>query len=73
MKRTEWITITATGNIEELRPDSYAVGMFDFASYQSWPLQLPKEDILAVYSDGLTDAEGPHGEMFWREEALGNH
>jgi len=54
----------ATGKIELLISDSYIVGMFDFASYRSRPLHLCEGDILVVYSDGLTDTENEHGEMF---------
>jgi adenylate cyclase len=60
----------ATGEIEELAPDSYFLGMFDFASYQSRTLSLNKGDILMVYSDGLTDAENPQQEMFGEERLL---
>jgi serine phosphatase RsbU (regulator of sigma subunit) len=61
---------SATGKIEELIPDSYFLGMFDFASYQSRMLRLHKGDILVVYSDGLTDAENPQQEMFGEERLL---
>jgi serine phosphatase RsbU (regulator of sigma subunit) len=61
---------SATGKIEELIPDSYFLGMFDFASYQSRTLRLDKGDILVVYSDGLTDAENPQQEMFGEERLL---
>jgi sigma-B regulation protein RsbU (phosphoserine phosphatase) len=44
--------------------------MFDFASYQSSPLHLSKGDMLVVYSDGLTDAEDPQGEMFGAQRLL---
>jgi serine phosphatase RsbU (regulator of sigma subunit) len=60
----------ATGKIEELVPDAYFMGMFDFASYPSRPLALDAGDILVVYSDGLTDAETPHGEMFGEKRLL---
>jgi len=61
---------SATGKIEELIPDAYFLGMFDFASYQSRTLHLDKGDILVVYSDGLTDAENPQGEMFGEHRLL---
>jgi serine phosphatase RsbU (regulator of sigma subunit) len=61
---------SATGKIEELVPDAYVLGMFDFASYQSRTLQLRKGDVLVVYSDGLTDAENPREEMFGEERLL---
>jgi serine phosphatase RsbU (regulator of sigma subunit) len=61
---------SATGKIEELVPDAYVLGMFDFASYESRTLHLDKGDILVVYSDGLTDAENPQQEMFGEERLL---
>jgi len=61
---------SATGKVEELASEHYFLGMFDFASYQSRPLQLCKGDILVVYSDGLTEAENELGEMFGEERLL---
>jgi serine phosphatase RsbU (regulator of sigma subunit) len=61
---TAYLFRSATQEIEHLAPDSYFLGMFDFASYPSRTLHLDKGDILVVYSDGLTDATGPQGEMF---------
>jgi serine phosphatase RsbU (regulator of sigma subunit) len=61
---------SATGKIEQLVSEHYFLGMFDFASYQSRPLQLCKGDILVVYSDGLTEAESQQGEMFGEERLL---
>jgi phosphoserine phosphatase RsbU/P len=40
------------------------LGVFHDASYQHRAFQLCIGDILVVYSDGLTDAENPQGEMF---------
>lgn len=50
--------------IEELPSGGLIVGAFPFASYECSPLQLDDGDILVIYSDGLTEAEGPGGEMF---------
>jgi len=61
---------SASGKIEELHPDAHFLGMFDFASYESRALRLDPGDILVVYSDGLTDAENPAGEMFGEESLL---
>ena len=61
---TAYLFRGVTQKIEELVPDAYFLGMFDFASYPSRTLHLDDGDILVVYSDGLTDAEGPHGELF---------
>ncbi len=53
----------ATGEIEEIGSNNMIVGAFSFVLYQSSPLQLHKGDVLVVYSDGLTEAENPQGEM----------
>jgi serine phosphatase RsbU (regulator of sigma subunit) len=61
---------SATATIEELVPDAFVLGMFDFASYPSRAFTLDRGDILVVYSDGLTDAENPRNEMFGEERLL---
>ncbi len=61
---------SATGKIEELLPDAHFLGMFDFESYECRALHLDQGDILVVYSDGLTDAESPTGEMFGEKRLL---
>jgi serine phosphatase RsbU (regulator of sigma subunit) len=61
---------SATGKIEELVSGSCVLGMFDTVPYPSRPFQLDKGDILVVYSDGLTDAQNPHEEMFGEERLL---
>jgi serine phosphatase RsbU (regulator of sigma subunit) len=57
----------ATGEIEELASGGLILGVFDFATYESRPLRLAEGDILVVYSDGLTEAQNPEGEMFGEE------
>ncbi len=59
-----------TREIEELRSDGLILGAFDFASYQSSPLQLNPGDLLVVYSDGVTEATNPDGEMLGEERLL---
>jgi serine phosphatase RsbU (regulator of sigma subunit) len=58
---------SATGKIENLVSDALFLGMFDFASYPSRAFHLCKGDILVVYSDGLTDAQGQEEEEFGEE------
>ena len=60
----------ATGKIERLFSEAHFLGMFDSASYPSRAFHLAKGDILVVYSDGLTDAENPRGEMFGEKRLL---
>ncbi len=61
---------SATGKVEELTPDAFALGMFESACFQSRQFQLDEGDLLIVYSDGLTDAENPQEEMFGEERLL---
>jgi serine phosphatase RsbU (regulator of sigma subunit) len=57
----------ATGNIEELPSNNMIVGAFQFASYDAADLELKPGDVLLAYSDGLTEAENPQGEMLGEE------
>jgi serine phosphatase RsbU (regulator of sigma subunit) len=61
---------SASGKIEALAPDAGVLGMFESSCYESREFQLDKNDILFVYSDGLTDAENPQGEMFGEKRLL---
>ncbi|MCH6569582.1 MAG: SpoIIE family protein phosphatase [Acidobacteria bacterium] len=60
----------ATDEIEELHSEGLILGAFESVSYNSRPLQLNPGDVLVVYSDGVTDAENPQGEMFEEERFL---
>ena len=64
---TTYVFRVATGEIQELDSNNIIVGAFSFASFQSAPLEMNKGDVLVAYSDGLTDAENPQGEMFGEE------
>ena len=61
---------SATGKVEVLAPDAFALGMFESACFQSRTFHLHEGDLLIVYSDGLTDAENPQAEMFGEERLL---
>lgn len=54
----------ATGRIEELAPCGMILGAFEGVTYESVPFRLKPGDILVVYSDGVTEAMDPNGEMF---------
>ena len=60
----------ATDEIEELHSEGLILGAFESVSYNSRPLQLNPGDVLVVYSDGVTDAENPQGDMFEEERFL---
>jgi sigma-B regulation protein RsbU (phosphoserine phosphatase) len=57
----------AKGQIEELSSNNMIVGAFQSATYQAEPLQLDSGDVLFAYTDGLTEAENPQGEMLGEE------
>jgi phosphoserine phosphatase RsbU/P len=56
-----------TNQIEELPSNNMIVGAFQFATYEAGKLQMEPGDILLAYSDGLTEAENPQGEMLGEE------
>jgi sigma-B regulation protein RsbU (phosphoserine phosphatase) len=57
----------ATRQIEELASNNMIVGAFPFATYETGTLSLNPGDVLLAYSDGLTEAENPQGEMLGEE------
>src|SRR5215472_18650639 len=57
----------ATGQIEELASNNMIVGAFQFATYEAATLNMNPGDVLLAYSDGLTEAENPQGEMLGEE------
>jgi len=57
----------ATGQIEELTSNNMIVGAFQFATYEAATLNMNPGDVLLAYSDGLTEAENPQGEMLGEE------
>jgi phosphoserine phosphatase RsbU/P len=61
----------ATGEIEELQSNNMIVGAFPFAAYETAALKLNSGDVLLAYSDGLTEAENPRGEMLGEERVKG--
>src|SRR3989475_5093780 len=57
----------ASGDIEEIVSNNMIVGAFPSINYEAARLQLNKGDVLLAYSDGLTEAENPQGEMLGEE------
>jgi serine phosphatase RsbU (regulator of sigma subunit) len=55
------------GEVEELPSNNMIVGAFSFATYEATPLKMNPGDVLLAYSDGLTEAENPQGEMLGEE------
>src|SRR5688500_16947871 len=54
----------AGGTYERLRAGGMALGMFDLATYTTGNTILGMDDIMVMYSDGITEAENGFGEPF---------
>jgi sigma-B regulation protein RsbU (phosphoserine phosphatase) len=55
---------------KRLEAGSMPVGMFDFAHYEDAVEQLSHDDVLVVYSDGVTEALNVEGEEFGEERLV---
>ncbi len=58
------ILMQANGRSERLAVGGIALGMFERASYESARVAIGPTDLLAMYSDGITEAEDPAGRPF---------
>jgi serine phosphatase RsbU (regulator of sigma subunit) len=54
----------ADGTYERLRAGGMALGMFEQATYTTGHTTLSLEDVIVMYSDGITEAENGGGEPF---------
>jgi serine phosphatase RsbU (regulator of sigma subunit) len=54
----------AGGTYERLRAGGMALGMFDHATYTTGHTTLGFDDVVVMYSDGITEAENDFGEPF---------
>ena len=52
------------GACERLSDGGIALGMFEHSTYTTGQVVLQPDDLLAVYSDGITEAENPAGTPF---------
>src|SRR4051812_25917695 len=52
------------GTCERLTEGGIALGMFEHSTYTTGQVMLQHDDLLAVYSDGITEAENPTGRPF---------
>ena len=59
------------GAAERLEDGGMALGMFEGSQYETGRTWLRPDDLLAIYSDGITEAEDPKGQPF-DERGLGD-
>src|SRR4051812_4874413 len=52
------------GACERLSDGGIALGMFEQSTYTTGRVMLQPDDVVAVYSDGITEAENPQGRPF---------
>jgi sigma-B regulation protein RsbU (phosphoserine phosphatase) len=58
------LVLRGDGRCERLADGGIALGMFERSTYTTGHAVLQPEDVIAVYSDGITEAENPAGRPF---------
>jgi phosphoserine phosphatase RsbU/P len=54
----------ASGAYDRLEASGVALGMFDRSTYEARTTRIDPDELLILYSDGITEAEDPHGQPF---------
>ncbi|HVZ22895.1 MAG TPA: PP2C family protein-serine/threonine phosphatase [Vicinamibacterales bacterium] len=58
------LLLRARGGVEHLASGGVALGMFEGSAFDTGRVLLQPDDLLAIYSDGITEAENPAGQPF---------
>jgi phosphoserine phosphatase RsbU/P len=61
---TQPLVLHADGRVTHLIDGGVALGMFEASTYKTGRLALAPSDLLAIYSDGITEAENREGRPF---------
>jgi serine phosphatase RsbU (regulator of sigma subunit) len=61
---TRPLVMRGDATIARLNDGGVALGMFEASTFQAGRITLAPEDLLAIYSDGITEAENPQGQPF---------
>ena len=56
--------------LEMLRPTGAAIGLVEEAEFAEQTIELQKEDLLVLYTDGVTEAVNPQNQEFGRERLV---
>jgi serine phosphatase RsbU (regulator of sigma subunit) len=62
--------VSQTGKVQTLTPTGPAVGIMPCIEFKAQEVQLELGDILVGYTDGVTEAHAPNGELFTRKRLL---
>jgi serine phosphatase RsbU (regulator of sigma subunit) len=58
------LVLGSDGTVTRLHHGGVALGMFEASTYETGRVTLGPNDLLAIYSDGITEAESPAGVPF---------
>jgi serine phosphatase RsbU (regulator of sigma subunit) len=61
---TQPLLIRTNGSVERLTEGGIALGMFDQSKYQTGSTTIQPNELVAIYSDGITEAEDASGRPF---------
>jgi serine phosphatase RsbU (regulator of sigma subunit) len=61
---TQPLVIRGDATIARLNEGGVALGLFEASAFQAGRITLAPDDLLAIYSDGITEAENPQGQPF---------
>ncbi len=64
------ILLRATGEVEFLSTGGWTLGIMPDREYEERPIHIRDGDILVLYTDGVTEAESPAGELFGTERLV---
>jgi serine phosphatase RsbU (regulator of sigma subunit) len=67
---TDGIVVRADGSVEMLTCSGIALGLFPARTYEEQSFELREGDLLAVYSDGVTDAQNEEEHEFGTERLV---
>jgi sigma-B regulation protein RsbU (phosphoserine phosphatase) len=57
-------------SVEMLRPTGAAIGLVEDAEFAEKTIELQKEDLLVLYTDGITEAVNLQNQEFGRERLI---
>jgi serine phosphatase RsbU (regulator of sigma subunit) len=61
---TQPLVVRRNRTCERLTEGGIALGMFEHSTYQTGHVSIQPDELVAIYSDGITEAENPHGTPF---------
>ncbi len=64
------ILVRRNGNVEQLESTGIILGFMRDAEYDDFKVAFEPGDVLVAYSDGITEAENEHEEMFGKERLI---